>query len=72
VAAGHKFEVLFASVGSGSPEAITVFDIQICCFADIPHDLITSVTLKYATGQGRHGGDVSAVCFPLKDNCIAH
>lgn len=41
-------------------------------FADVPYDLITSVALGYTAGQCRHGGDVSAVCFLLKDDRIAH
>ena len=49
----------------------TVFDVEICRFADVPHDLITSVALGYTAGQCRHGGDVSAVRFPLKDDRIA-
>jgi hypothetical protein len=50
----------------------TVFDVQICRYADVPHDLITNVALGYTPGQCRHGGDVSAVCFLLKDDRIAH
>jgi hypothetical protein len=50
----------------------TVFDVEISRFADVPDDLITSVALRYTAGERRHAGDVSTVCFPLKDDRIAH
>ena len=47
--------------GDGITGGDTVFDIEIRRFVDVPHDLITSITLGYTTGQGGHRGDVPAV-----------
>ena len=49
----------------------TVFDVEICCLADIPDDFVMSVALGYTSVQYRNRGDVSAGCFPFKDDCIA-
>jgi len=72
-AAGGEFQV-FSSRFSRDRVAVcnAVFELEIRRFADIPPDLIMRVTLGHTSGQCRHRGDVSAVRFPLNDDCIAH
>ena len=73
VDAGRELEVFLSRFSRDRVvRGDTVFDIEICRFADVPHDLITSVALGHTAGQCRHGGDVSSVSFLLKDHRIAH
>ena len=71
--AGLQFEVFpsrFCRNRVTSGDA--VFDVEIRRFAEVPDDLITSIALGYTAGQCRHGGNVTAVRFLLKDDRIMH
>ena len=71
--AGLELEVFFSRFSRDRvTRGETVFDVEISGFADVPHDLVTSVALGYTAGQCRRGGDVSAICFRLEDHRVAH
>jgi hypothetical protein len=68
-----EFEVFLSRRGRDRvTRGDTVFNVKICRIPDLPCDLIASVALGHTPGQRRNGGDVSAVFFPLKDDCIAY
>jgi|SRR6266516_3937940 len=71
--AGREFDVFFSNFSRDwITGRDTIFDVEVCGFADVADCLITRVALRNTAGQGWHDGYISTVFFSFQDYGIAH